>query len=135
MAKLTKYIGGTVCGNPGGPEGTIPRLPLPVTKPRDDSFAKLPSGSSLCVEVRKKLTRNSLTAEGPRVLVLLITICCARVGVTAGKPGTLAEGRAVYAGESSKWEYPDPAPPLALLKSTRSPILSSRTLFFWASFE
>src|SRR6266481_1632868 len=100
MLKLLKYVCGTYCGNPGGPEGLMPRVPMPVTKPRSESFAKLPLGLSVVVEVRKKLTRASFTAVGPRVLVLLITICCARLGVKEGNPGTLAFGRALKALES-----------------------------------
>src|SRR5215472_11106004 len=89
MEKLLKYSGGTVCGNPGGPEGLIPKVPAPVTNPRAESCAKLPVGLFVTVEVRKKLTRNWFTAVGPRGLLLLIANCCARVGVTLGNPGTL----------------------------------------------
>src|SRR6266536_3190971 len=88
MLKLLKNRGGTNCGYPGGPEGLIPRG-VPVTKPRSDSCAKLLCGLSVRVETRKKLARNWLTAVGPRDLVLLITNCCAREGVTVLKPGTL----------------------------------------------
>src|SRR5215467_8982997 len=89
MEKLLKYSGGTVWGNPGGPEGIMPKVPAPVTKPRSESFAKLPVGLFVTVAVRKKLTRTWLIAVAPNVLLLLITNCCARVGVTLGKPGTL----------------------------------------------
>src|SRR2546423_538840 len=75
--KLLKPICGTYSGNPGGPDGLIPRVPTPVTNSRSESFAKLPFGLSVIVAVRKKLTRASFTALGPRVLVLLMTICCA----------------------------------------------------------
>ena len=68
----------------------MPRVLTPVTKPRLDKLAKLPSGTLVRVEVRKKLTRNSFTCAPPKVFVLLISTICARVGVTAGKPGTLA---------------------------------------------
>src|SRR5216683_8424720 len=90
MRKLLKYIGGTVSGNPGGPDGMMPRVPTPVTKPRAESFAKLVCGLSVTVAVRKKLARTWFTAVGPNVFVLLITNCCARDGVTLSKPGTLA---------------------------------------------
>src|SRR5216683_7406497 len=103
MLKLLKYSWGTYCGNPAGPDGFMPNVPTPVTKPRSDNFAKLPLGLSVVVEVRKKLTRASLTAVGPRVLVLLMTICCARDGVKDGKPDTLEAGRAWITLESSKW--------------------------------
>ena len=80
-------------------------MPTPVTKPREESDALPPVGLSRWVEVRKKVTRASFTAVGPMVLVLLMTNSCARVGVTAGKPGTLAPplGRALVTVESSKW--------------------------------
>ena len=81
----------------------MPKVPIPVTNPRSDSFAKLPLGLSVIVAVRKKLTRASFTALGPRVLVLLMIICCARLGVKDGNPGTLAEGSALKTLESSKW--------------------------------
>ena len=38
--KLLKYIGGTVCGNPAGPEGLIPSVPAPVTKPKVGKFCE-----------------------------------------------------------------------------------------------
>ena len=55
--------------------------------------------------MRKKVTRASFTAVGPRTLVLLMTNSWARVGVCAGKPGTLAPplGKALRTVESSKW--------------------------------
>src|SRR6478752_8318886 len=95
--KLLKLKSGTYSGNPGGPDGLIPRVPTPVTNPRSESFAKLPFGLFVVVDVRKKLTRASFTALGPSVLVLLMTICCARLGVKAGNPGTLALGMALRA--------------------------------------
>src|SRR5215467_2073545 len=93
--KLLKDIWGMYSGNPAGPDGLIPRVPMPVTKPRSESFAKLPLGLSVIVDVRKKLTRASFTVVGPRILVLLITICWARCGVNDGNPGTLADGSAL----------------------------------------
>ena len=57
----------------------------------------------IVVEVLKKLTRASFTAVGPKVLVLLMTICCARLGVNEGNPGTLAAGMALKTLASSKW--------------------------------
>ena len=69
----------------------MPRVPAPVMNPSDERLAKLPAGLSLCSAVRKKLIRASFTAVPPRVLALLITNCCAREGVAAGKPGTLAK--------------------------------------------
>src|SRR5579863_4919592 len=90
MEKLLKYSGGTVCGKPAGPEGMMPRVPRPVTKPRLERLAKLPSGLLVMVEVRKKLRWKSFTCVGPKVLMLFITISWAREGVMAGKPGTLA---------------------------------------------
>ena len=82
----------------------MPRVPTPVTNPSEASDAFPPVGLSRCVEVRKKVTRASFTALVPMVLLLLKTNSCARVSVTAGKPGTLAPplGRALFTVESSK---------------------------------
>ena len=65
----------------------MPRVPAPVTKPREESDAWPPVGLSRWVAVRKKVTLASFTAVGPMTFVLLITNSCARVGVWAGKPG------------------------------------------------
>src|SRR5580692_5417779 len=86
---LLKLVWGTYSGYPAS--GIMPRVPAPVTKPRDDKLAKLPEGLSLCTAVRKKLNRASFTAVAPNVLVLLITNSCAREGVVVGKPGTVAK--------------------------------------------
>jgi hypothetical protein len=85
--------------------GIIPRVPTPVTNPREASEAWPPVGLFRWVDVRKKVKRASLTAVVPILLVLLITNSCARVGVIEGKPGTLAPswGRALLTVESSKW--------------------------------
>src|SRR5215469_12544980 len=103
ILKLVKDIGGTVCGKPGGPDGTMPKVPGPVTKPRSERLAKPLSGSLLCVAVRKKLKRNSLTFVDPRVLVLLSTNCCASVGVRLEKPGTLLPPYGSNTEELSQW--------------------------------
>ncbi len=75
----------------------MPRVPRPVTKPSEASDAFPPVGLSRWVDVRKKVSRASFTAVGPMVLVSLMTNSWARVGVTAGKPVTLAPplGRAL----------------------------------------
>src|SRR5947207_1012486 len=88
MLKLLKFSGGTVCGNPAGPEGLMPKG-VPVTKPRSESCAKLLCGLSVTVDTLKKLARIWFTATLPIGLVLLITNCCARDGVIVSKPGTL----------------------------------------------
>ena len=75
IEKFVKYSGGTVCGKPGGPEGMIPSVPIPVTKPETGQARKAALGLFVVVDVRKKLTRASFTAVGPKVFVLLITIC------------------------------------------------------------
>src|SRR2546430_15833763 len=90
IEKLLKYSGGTVSGKPAGPDGLMPRVPTPVTKPRSESFAKLDLGLSVVVAVRKKLNRNWFTAVAPNVLLLLMTNCCVREGVSLANPGTLA---------------------------------------------
>src|SRR3954451_6789497 len=90
MVKFLKYSGGTVSGNPAGPEGLIPNVPTPVTNPKSASFAKLDLGLSVVVAVRKKLRRNWFTAVDPNILLLLITNCCVRDGVWLANPGTLA---------------------------------------------
>src|SRR5260370_16938103 len=86
MTKLLNVTCGTYCGYPGVPSGIIPRVPRPVTNPSEESLAKLPFGVSLWTAVRKKVTRAAFTAVGPRVLVLLLTNSCARVGESEGKP-------------------------------------------------
>src|SRR5579859_1446117 len=100
--RLPKEICGKYCGYPS--IGTMPSVPAPVLKPREERLAKLPAGLSLCSEVRKKLTRTSFTAVDPRVLVLLVTNCCAREGVCEGKPGTLEKpGSALSTSVLSIW--------------------------------
>ena len=47
------FRGGTVSGNPAGPEGMIPSVPTPVTKPRSERLAKLLVGLLVVVAVRK----------------------------------------------------------------------------------
>ncbi len=44
MEKLLKYIGGTVSGNPAGPEGLIPSVLGPVTKPEVRQFRETLGG-------------------------------------------------------------------------------------------
>ena len=61
----------------------------PVTKPKSDTLPKPAVGWSVITAARVKLRRASLTAVGPKILVLLRTACCARDGVTVGNPGTL----------------------------------------------
>jgi hypothetical protein len=100
MLKLLNESGGRA-SNPSGPEGMMPRVPLPVTKPRSESFANPPCGLSVVVEVRVKLKRASFTIVGPSTFVLLKTACCARVGVIVGKPGTLDAGKGFVTVESS----------------------------------
>ena len=56
----------------------------------------------MVVDIRMKLSRNSFTDVGPKTLVLFITACWARVGVTDGNPGTLALGKGLATVESSK---------------------------------
>src|SRR2546423_7419026 len=90
MENSLKYSGGTVSGNPAGPEGLMPKVPTPVTKPRSESFAKLLLGLSVVVAVRKKLRRNWFTAVEPSILLLLMTNCWVLEGVSLAKPGTLA---------------------------------------------
>src|SRR5256886_15216524 len=54
IEKSLKYSGGTVSGKPAGPDGLMPRVPTPVTKPRSESFAKLDLCLSVVVAVWKK---------------------------------------------------------------------------------
>ena len=77
--------------------------PFTVFAPTNAAFAKLPAGLPVMVAVRKKLTRNSLTAVGPNVLTLLIVPSWARVGVEAGNPGTLAAASGSITVEESLW--------------------------------
>ena len=66
--------------------------------PRRSRTRGCQAGKTACGFVRcgwpsgRSLRETRLPAVGPNVLVLLMTICCARVGVTGGKPGTLAAG-------------------------------------------
>src|ERR1700693_4409000 len=119
----------------------MPSVFAPVTNPRSERLARLPAGLSLWSVVRKKLIRASLTAVAPSVLVLLITNSWAREGVTVGKPGTVAKAPvdvltlALSTVVSSRWKYQDQFPVSWLLKSTRSPILSSLTIFLPLLFE
>src|SRR6202021_1581297 len=85
---LGKLICGTYCGYPAS--GIMPR-PFALLKPRSERLAKLPAGLFKWRAVRNTLSRASLTAVAPRVLVLLITNSCAREGETVGKPGTEAK--------------------------------------------
>src|SRR3954447_308330 len=103
IAKLLKLMGGTVCGNPAGPDGMMPREPAPVANPKSERLATPPWGWSVVVETRRKLRRNSFTALGPSVFTLLIKACCPRDGVVLGNPGTLADGNGLLTVESSKW--------------------------------
>src|SRR5262249_27190357 len=86
---LLMVICGKYCLYPA--RGTMPSVPSPVIKPREERSAKLPAGLSRCSTVRKKLNRASFTAVVPKVFELLITNCCAREGVVVGKPGTLGK--------------------------------------------
>src|SRR5256885_5416825 len=85
IEKSLKYSGGTVSGKPAGPEGLMPRVPAPVTKPKSESFAKLDFGLSVTVAVRKKLRRTWFTPVVPIILLLLMTNCWAREGVWLAK--------------------------------------------------
>src|SRR3954453_4622222 len=88
MLKLINDSGGRA-SYPGGPEGMMPSVPSPVTKPKSDTLPKPAVGWSVITAERVKLSRASFTAAGPRSFVLLKTACCAREGVTVGNPGTL----------------------------------------------
>src|SRR2546430_5333335 len=73
IEKLLKYSGGTVSGKPAGPDGLMPRVPTPVTKPRSESFAKLDLGLSVVVAVWKKINRNWVTAGWSDGFFLVLT--------------------------------------------------------------
>ena len=65
----------------------------------------------------RQLNRASFTAVAPRVLVLLITNCCAREGVIVGKPGTLAKpASALSTVELSKLVVPRPVSGLLIVE-------------------
>src|SRR5260221_7772241 len=98
----TNWTCGTYCGDVV--EGIIPS-PLLLSKPREERLAKLAAGLSKWRTVRKTLIRASLTAVAPKFLVLLMTNCWARDGLTVAKPGTLGPfaGIAFATLALSKW--------------------------------
>src|SRR5258706_12827674 len=99
----TNWICGIYCGEVV--ERTIPS-PLLLLKPKEERLGtRLLAGLSKWRTVRKMLIRASLTAVAPKFLVLLMTNCWAREGLTVAKPGTLGPlpGIAFATLALSKW--------------------------------
>src|SRR3989442_10095847 len=73
---------------PAGPELLMPSVPSPVTKPMLSRLGAPLSGADM-EGIRVKFQRNSLTAVGPRMRVLLMVACWRIPVVVVAKPGKL----------------------------------------------
>ena len=72
---MVKYSGGTVSGNPVGPDLTIPSVPVPVTKPRLERLAKTEvQGKASVYLIRILYEGTSILGAGIKELLAALVV-------------------------------------------------------------